>query len=271
MTLLAALTLALYAAAGLAALVSRSRPVAAYLGAVLAIDALRWCQALLLPAPPELRAGWWLVAWWAEVGLYTASMLALPAMAWYLLGHGRSHDEMVRVRAPARAPAEGIGAVCRSSSPYRGHHRARPRAHGRPPKAARGQGCGRAGSSAPWRLIGVWLLLTAGIAGSYPDLRGPALLRIYDLIELGAVVVSVAVALRWIAHQASRPDRPSPAHLAGLALIAGPAGSCVLPWLTADTVLDGWPYLVAGNAVAVAACLVLLLWGLTRARRPSWG
>jgi hypothetical protein len=78
---LAAFTFALYAAAALAAVVSRSRPVAGYLGAVLAIDAVRWTQALLLPSPPELRAGWWLVAWWLEVGLYVGSMLALPAMA----------------------------------------------------------------------------------------------------------------------------------------------------------------------------------------------
>jgi hypothetical protein len=282
MTPLALATLALYAAAGLAAVVGRSRPVAAYLGAVLAIDAVRWAQALLLPSPPELRAGWWLAAWWAEVGLYIGSILVLPAMAVALFRHRQESNKNSRLE---------FGAV--------------------------------------ELITAAWLLLTTWIAGSYPDLRGPALLRIYDLVELGAVAASLACAGMWFQrllsfsarvsteeHDARRippplpglpggpyrratvgrraypggsspgsglaalprcvpslgpaaAESPSPAHLAGLALIAGPAGSCVLPWLTTDTVLDGWPCIVAGNAVAVATCLVLLLWGLTGARRPS--
>lgn len=222
MTALAAATLALYAAAAVAAVVSCSRspqagqrPLAVYLAAVLVIDGLRWCQALLLEPPAGPRVGWWLVAWWAEVGLYLASILALPAMA---------------VAVFLAWAWEWIG-------------------------------------SSRWLPIAyAWLLLTALIASSYPDLRGPALLRAYDLVELGAVVVALAAVGAWF-RSGLLEQAPSPAHLAALALIAGPAGSCCLPWLTRDTALDGWPYVVAGNAVAVAAALVLLLWGLTRARR----
>jgi len=121
----------------------------------------------------------------------------------------------------------------------------------------------------PVVLGSVWLHTWIWIASSYPDLRGAALLRVYDLVEAGAVVVSLGCAGVWLRRLIRGEAECSPAHLAGLALIAGPTASCCVSWLSRATVLDGWPYIVAGNAVAVAAALVLLLHGLLRARRRS--
>jgi hypothetical protein len=288
-TPLALATLALYAAAGLAAVVSRSRPVAAYLGAVLAIDGLRWCQALLLPSPPELRTGWWLVTWWLEVGLYTGSMLALPAMAWVLFrarprARARALTTSARRCAPrtegqsGASPAPPATASALSTTSRPAHRLVVPC----PPDRQRWP----EPESFFGKILLGWLLLTAWIAGSYPALRGPALLRVYDWIELGAVVVALTCVGWWTRSGFRNGDQngsfrrqakhfralrvaiksPTPAHLAGLALIAGPAATNLVAWFPGGDVLASWRFVVAANAVAVAAALVLLLWGLTRAR-----
>lgn len=254
MTPLQLTTLALYAAAAGAAVAlarrdRRAWPVAAYLGATVVLDGCRWLRALLLPSAEGIRTGLDLWLRQAEVGLYLASILALPAMA-VVLYLRRGYRELPIVAA-------------------------------------------------------AWVFLATWIAGSYPELRGAALLRIYDLVELGAVVAALGCAGSWplclTAGAATWQNDPrffrlatgapstgedgkggmragrfgapavprfvSPPHLAGLALIAGPASIACLPWLTSDTVLDGWPYIVAGNALTVGACLVLLLWGLLCVRR----
>jgi hypothetical protein len=203
MTALALATIALYAGAAIAAVLNRYRAVALYLGAVLAIDGLRWCQALLLPHAPELRAGWWLLLWWFEVGPYLASILALPMMAIALFSKSK------RLRY----------------------------------------------------IPLLWLFATIVIAGSYPHIRGQAIMRIYDTAELFAVTVSFFCIGLWVRSGRVLVEGRSPEHLAGLALIAGPAGSILLPMIGGDTLKD-WRFIVAGNAVAVGIALVLLLWGI---------
>jgi len=206
-------TLALYGAAALAAVVGRFWAIAGYLGAVLVTDGLRWAQVLLLPSPPGVRAGWWLVAWWGDVGLYTASLLMLPAMAVVVFGYKRQ------------------GALFATGA--------------------------------------AWLLLTTACASGYPNLRGPALLRIYDLVELGAVVTSLGCVVAWWRSGRVLDDEGrSPAHLAGLALIAGPSATITLPWIGGD-VLQDWSFIVAANAVTVGIALVFLLWGIIN-RKQLW-
>jgi hypothetical protein len=85
-TLAAAVKL-LYLAAFLAALAvgyrnRRHRPVAVYLGAVLAIDMIRAAaEACLLPPPPRPYQGWLLLLRHLDQGAYFALLLAGPALA----------------------------------------------------------------------------------------------------------------------------------------------------------------------------------------------
>lgn len=209
MTALAFATIALYAVTAIAAVLNRSRAVVVYLVTVLVIDCLRWCKALLLPNTQELRSGWWLLLWWIEVGLYLASILALPTMAIALF------LKLDRCRY----------------------------------------------------MYILWLTATVVIAGSYPSLRGQAIMRIYDIIELFAVVLSLFCACSWVRSERVLTEGRSAEHLAGLALISGPIGAVSLPLIGGDMLKD-WRFLVAGNAVSVGIALVLLLCGATRKR--SW-
>lgn len=86
MTPLAAAVLCLYAVAAVAAaaLARRDRgcrPVAAYLGAAVAIDLCRWGLRWAIPGATGPREGLELLGRHVEAGLYLAAILALPAMA----------------------------------------------------------------------------------------------------------------------------------------------------------------------------------------------
>jgi hypothetical protein len=249
MTPLQLATLALYLAAlaAASALAGRDRraiPVVGYLGAVVAIDLLQLLRAALLPPATGIRTGWDLVLRQAEVGLYVGSMLALPAMAVALFPRLRTKSSSDNARLQPSFP-RGRPAV----SKYMNH-------------------LGYLWvANSPRGFLTAWLTLWLLIAGSYPDLRGPALLRIYDFVELGAIVVVLACVGAWIRSGRVIDEHRSPAHLAGLALIAGPAATNLVAWFPGGDVLEEWRFVVGANAVAVGTSLVLLLWGLTRAGR----
>lgn len=157
MTHLQAATMALYAAALIAAVAlarrdSSCRPVAWYLGAVVVLDCCRWGRALLmghlvskLPGAHMPREGLALVLRSAEVGLYLASILALPALAVVVFGHHgekarrRSHDEVVRLRALAQRSAGNLATLSRPGKAGDDGYCRRPRADCGAAKAARGQ------------------------------------------------------------------------------------------------------------------------------------
>jgi hypothetical protein len=139
-----------------------------------------------------------------------------------------------------------------------------------------------------------WVLLTAWLVADYPELSGAGLMRVYELVEVGAVLFSGLCFARWlsggmglvnrysssgsrssrqnsITDEAStnRPFRGSlsPAVACTLALMSGPAATVVAPWLVRGTTLEAWPGIVAANAVAVGITLVLQLHWLFRTRR----
>lgn len=468
MTPLQAATVALYiAAAGAALLLTRRdprhRPVAWYLCVVVAVDALRWGRSLLLPPAMGPREGWELVARHAEAGLYLASILALPALAWVVFGRSlqlrgmgdppvaiaslwqqmwhhpsspsdvrqppiRPERQAVFVDEPSTRPDDvvdvqhpdaaviRVASACDPMSVTVGRDRRPPRSApwasplhatdavaGRPPPrivlgiadaeasqrcphvrrrhvatplevsevgahslrrqregSADGTGaavqapligrpiedasdpgqlrrrehaqlnahvssvnrvtgrtapefCDAAATNSgstmvtdgasvvkpadraekPNGAVGVfgylhngaisivsqirrcrfgpvllaWLLLTSYLIADYPALSGAGLMRIYELVEVGAVVFSGLCFARWLSGPRLLREGLSPAVACTLALISGPAATVAAPWLVRGTTLEAWPGIVAANGVAVAITLVLQLHGLLRARR----
>lgn len=201
MTTLQLLGLALYVAAGVVAVVlarrdRRHRPVAWYLVTIVAIDLLQLGRAALLPEATGPREGWQLLLRHAECGLYLASILALPAMAWGLFMKGRPVSMLV-----------------------------------------------------PGLFIWGWLI------GGYPDLRGEALMRLYDFIELGSVVASAGFFITWLRSERPAEERRSTPVMSGLALLAGTMAVTAMPALGHGSVLESWPIVVAANAAVVAMVL----------------
>lgn len=274
MTPLQAATLALYAAAAIAAVAltrrdPRHRPVAWYLCAVVALDGGRWVRALLLEPSPGPRVGWDLVLRHAEVGLYLASILALPALAVVVFGHdaGRADSRARRERIPRDLRAVGPGAWLQDPRSLGGavvrgagaEQAADDRHRGAAARPGRYQGAAA--------ILIAWLGLWSYLIADYPALSGAGLMRIYELVEVGAVLFSGLCFARWLSGPRLLKEGLSPAVACTLALISGPAATVAAPWLTRGTTLETWPGIVAANAVAVGIALVLQLHWLLRGRR----
>jgi hypothetical protein len=104
-----------------------------------------------------------------------------------------------------------------------------------------------------------WLLLIA----AYPEVRGQQLMELYGAVELAGVVFAVGCMIMWLRSERLLEDGPSVPIMAGLALIAGSAGACIVPRLTGATLLEAWPVVVAVNALVLTFVLVSqlrLLW-----------
>jgi hypothetical protein len=101
-------------------------------------------------------------------------------------------------------------------------------------------------------------------------------MRVYQLVEVGAVLFSGMCFARWLSRVTRRTNCLqerilSPAVTCTLALISGPAATVAAPWLTRGTTLEAWPGIVAANGVAVGIALVLQIGALTRRRRLCSG
>jgi hypothetical protein len=92
-------------------------------------------------------------------------------------------------------------------------------------------------------------------------------MRVYQLVEVGAVLFSGLCFVRWLSGPRLLREGLSPAVACTLALMSGPAATVAAPYLTRGTTLEAWPGIVAANAVAVGIALVLQLHWLLRARR----
>ena len=119
----------------------------------------------------------------------------------------------------------------------------------------------------PIAIAGAWLLLTAWLIADYPALSGAGLMRVYHLVEVGAVLFSGLCLFRWLRSGQLLREGLSPAVACTLALMSGPVATVAAPYLTRRPTLEAWPGIVAANAVAVGITLVLQLHWLLRARR----
>jgi len=226
--------LLLYGAGLIAAWAQRVRPIAWYLGAVIALDLGRLARAAVLPPATSVREGWELVGRSAEAGLYLASIFALPALA-------------VCVFRPSAIPSTWpilIDEKRHAVSKLRDNNR----------DIASGPGR---------KIAAAWLLLWLVVVLSYPELRGDDLMVLYDAVELGGLVVSLGCLWRWWL----RGDKPSAATSCTGALIAGSVATVALPWATGQTVREAWGEIVTINVAMAGVVLGLLVRPLLRKAR----
>lgn len=231
-----ATVLALYVAAALTALaVSRRdrqhRPVAVYLCAVLALDALRTgLEVYLLPPLASPYQGWQLAVRHLDQGAYLALLLAGPALA-------------VAVFCARRIPCSRPQPTMRS-----------------PPKTL---------VPGPWwPIAGAWAALwLVGWLG-YPELRGDALLECYSAVEAAGAVVALLLFARWAwRHPELLAVRGAPlAAKAAVILLGASLVVSALPSLAGAETLAQWPAIVGVTGVALAAVLCLQLQALIHNR-----
>jgi hypothetical protein len=101
----------------------------------------------------------------------------------------------------------------------------------------------------------LWLWL----CGSYPELRGAGLMRIYQAVELGGVVLCGGCLAEYLRSPRLLIEGAPVPILSGLALIAGTGAVTLIPRLTGESLLESWPAVVATNATMLGVVLVLQL------------
>lgn len=245
MTPLAAAVLCLYAAAAVAAaaLARRDRscrPVAAYLGAVVAIDLCRWALRWAAAGAAEPPGGAELLGRHLEAALYLGAILALPGLA-------------VAVVFGKPGPKPNHGAADRGT------------VGGNVIDCAHGWLIVARGPTRKifFAGIGLWLLIALD-----PELRGAELLRLYQATELVAVLGSLGCLVarlgssRWQQEGATVPLR------ATATLTAATAASMVAPRM-AGGYLEAWPLVVGVNGLAAGYVLAMCVSGLLGRRAPA--
>jgi hypothetical protein len=109
----------------------------------------------------------------------------------------------------------------------------------------------------PWPVAAAWATAALVVAATYPELRGPELLRAYSALELAGGIAAVGCFISWL----WRRERLTTSHACGIVLISASLATVLLPSLVGAGALERWPVIVALHAVAFAVVLGLLLWG----------
>jgi hypothetical protein len=107
----------------------------------------------------------------------------------------------------------------------------------------------------PWPVAGAWAAVALVVVATYPELRGPELLRAYSALELVGGLGAVGCFVAW----RRRRERLTVEHACGIVLISASLATVALPPLLGAGVLERWPVIVALHALAFGVVLALQL------------